>query len=485
LNRLEIFRSAVIKVQPEDRIQSMPEPDQRLTLLLLMLVFSLLLLSACGSQTPTTIHPTPSQTVSVTNTPVAGQNGEQSILDLTGLDVVPTLAGIAPSRTPEPTATPDVLTLEIARIAQKTGFSNKTLFWLDIVDWISLGISLLIVLAGYLLGTWVIHWLLPRLVKRTPTRLDDRLLQVSGRQVRWLVVLVILRFAVTRLDFVNPAIKTFITDICFFSIIFLIAGLFWRLINLGAKQAESQAKKAGQQEETESLITLTVWGLRLVVITIVVSLSLTHFGINITGFAFILGVIVFAISLAGRDILTDIISGAMILIDQPFRIGDRLDLPSIDSWGDVVDIGMRSTKILSVENRMVVLPNSLIGKNQVVNYSYPDPSLFNTLNVRVAYENDPDVVAKIIVDAIRSVEGVDTERDVSAWLYELRENHMLYWANWWVANYQDRFPVQDQVSRAIIRALKEAGIVLPYQSLDIQMDTSSSKPKASLENPNE
>ena len=59
---------------------------------------------------------------------------------------------------------------------------------------------------------------------------------------------------------------------------------------------------------------------------------------------------------------------------------------------------MRSTKILSVENRMVVVPKSQIGKNQVINYSYPDPSYFNTLNIVVACDNDPDHAAKIILE---------------------------------------------------------------------------------------
>jgi len=451
----------------------------------LLFLLILFLLSACGSQTPTAISATPSQTASVTNTPVAGQDNKQSILEGTSLDLVPTLAEAVPTRTPEPTATPDALTQEITQIVQKTGLSGKTFFWLGIVDWISLGISLFIVLVSYLLGTWVIRWLLPRLVSRTRTKLDDRLLQVAGAQVRWLVVLVILRFAVKRLSFGYPAIKTFISDVCFYLIICIIAWLLWRLINLIAQQADIQARKTGHQKEAESLITLMVWGLRLLVVILVLMTILIHFGINVTGFAFILGVAVLVLSLAGRDILTDIVSGAMILIDRPYRIGDRLDLPSLNSWGDVVDIGMRSTKILSVENRMVVIPNSLIGKNQVVNYNYPDPSYFNTINVLVAYDNDPDEVARIIEKAIRSVEGVQLDRDVSAWLMEFTENHMLYWANWWVATYKDRFPVQNQVSRAINRMLKEAGIVLPYQSLDIQMDTPSSKPKAPLENPNE
>jgi small-conductance mechanosensitive channel len=275
-----------------------------------------------------------------------------------------------------------------------------------------------------------------------------------------------------RLNFIHPNIKLFIADISFFLIVFLIAWLLWRLINLAAQQANERTSKIEHQREADSLITLITWTLRMIVIIFVITLTLSHFGVNITGFAFILGVIILLFSLAGRDILTDIISGAMILIDQPFRIGDRLELPSLDSWGDVVDIGMRSTKILSMENRMVVLPNSLIGKNQVINYSYPDPSYFTLVKVVVAYDNDPDQVSEILETAIRSVEGVQTDREVVAWLMELTEHQMIYWTAWWVATYQDRFAVQDRVIRAMMRALKEAGVVLPYQkgSMNVQID---------------
>lgn len=430
------------------------------------LVVALFALTSCGVQPTVTTAPTPSQTAN------AADDANQA-LELTGLDVVPTLAAIAPTRTPVPTATPDALTEEIIQIVQETGLSQKTLFWLGFADWINLGISLLYVLAGYLIGTWLIRWLLPRLVSRTKTNLDDLLLQVSANELRWLAVVLIFRFSIVRLNFIHPNVKLFIADISFFLIVFLIAWLLWRLINLAAQQANERTSKIEHQREADSLITLITWTLRLIVIISVIILTLSHFGVNITGFAFILGVIILVFSLAGRDILTDIISGAMILIDQPFRIGDRLELPSLDSWGDVVEIGMRSTKILSMENRMVVLPNSLIGKNQVINYSYPDPSYFALVKVVVAYDNDPDQVSEILETAIRSVEGVQTDRDVVAWLMELTEYQMIYWTAWWVATYQDRFAVQDRVVRAMMRALREAGVNLPYRQgrMNVQIDT--------------
>jgi len=381
----------------------------------------------------------------------------------------------APTRTPAPTATPDALTKEIANIIRGTGLSEKTLLWLGYADWINLVISLLYVLLGYLIGTWLIRWLFPRLVRRTKTNLDDRLLKVSGNELRWLAVVLVLRFAVQRLTFVTTNLKSFIADMCFFVALFLVALVLWRLIDLAAQEAERSAKKSGQQKEAESLITLSVWALRFVLIILVVTFLMGHFAVNITGFTLFLGIVVLVLSFASRDILADVISGAMILIDRPYRIGDRLELPSINSWGDVAEIGMRSTKILSVENRLVVIPNSQIGKNQVVNYSYPDPSFFIFIDVRVAYENDPDQVAQIIEDAIRSVEGVQKDRDVLVYLIELNEFHMHYWACWWVANYKDRYPVQNRVSRAIVKALKEAGVVFPYQKGRYDIDIDSEK----------
>jgi small-conductance mechanosensitive channel len=218
-----------------------------------------------------------------------------------------------------------------------------------------------------------------------------------------------------------------------------------------------------------------VWVLRLVVIIIVISVSLTHFGVNITGFTVFLAIIGLAVSLAGRDVVADIISGALILVDRPYRVGDRIDLAGLNSWGDVVDIGMRSTKVLTLNNRMVIVPNSQIGKDQIVNYSYPDPSYYDTTDIVVAYDNDVEQVGQLLVDTVRLVEGVQKEREIDALLMEFTENQMVFKVGWWIASYDDLFPVHDRVSRAVIQALKDADIVLPYRKGSVKVEVNSSK----------
>lgn len=415
-----------------------------------------------------TAHPTPSpsSTPSLTPSPLGTDTSGEGIT-VPGLSIVataaPALVELVPTRTPAPTEMPDAVSEVVSQIVQEVGASGEKMLWLNYASWINLGISLFYVFAGYLLGTWLIRWLLPRIVRRTKTNLDDLLLQVSGNELRWLAVVTIFRSAINRLEFVSAGFKTFIADICFFLALYLIFQILWRSINLVAQQAEMRAIKSGQQKEAESLIILSVWALRFGVLIFVLIFLLNHFAVNITGLALFLGIIVLVLSFASRDLLADLISGAMILVDRPFRIGDRLDLPSINSWGDVVEIGMRSTKILSVENRMVVLPNSMIGKSQVVNYSYPDPSYFDLTTVLVAYDNDVEQVEQLLAEAIRSVEGVQKEREVLTLLIEFTESHMVFWALWWIESYKDRYPVHARVNKAIIQKLKEAGVVLPYR----------------------
>jgi MscS family membrane protein len=465
--------------------------------LFLLLMIGLVLLSGCGGvdtamptepglpSTPTqtaaltpaptqTATPTPTLTASPTASPPAetgtaeAEPGGGGLSGLGGL--VPALVDIVPTRTPVPTATPDALTESIRKIVQETGLSGRTVLRLQYADWINLAISLLYVLVAFLVGTWLIRWLFPRLVRRTQTVLDDRLLQVSGNELRWLAVVIILRLATNRLTFVDADAKTFLGDVYFSLSLILAVMIAWRLIGLAAQQGLDRAKRRGRRKEEESLISLSVWAARLVVIITAVSFTLAHFGSNVTGLAVFLAIVGLAFSLAGRDILADIVSGAVIFIDRPYRIGDRIALPKIDSWGDVVDIGMRSTRILTLNNRLVIVPNSQIGKDQIINYSYPDPSYYDSTDVVVAYDNDPEQVGKLLVDAVRSVEGVQKERDIDALLMKFTENQMVFLVGWWIATYDDFYPVHDRVSRAVIRALREAGIILPYTKSRVHVE---------------
>lgn len=449
-------------------------------LLYVSLVLTLFMLSGCGSQvtsTPSVAGPTAPPTRTATPRPAPPIATGQATEESSGSSLSDLLEGL-PTRTPEPTATPDVVAETVAELLMETGLAQRTLFFVRYAVWINLGISLLYIVVGYLIGTWLIRWLFPRLVQRTKTQLDDRLLQASGNQIRWLAVLLILRNATNRLTFVNATTKTTLGDIYFFLALYLLVLLLFRLINLGGREAEERARITGRTKELDPLIMLAMWASRLLVLLLAISLSLSHFGVNVTGVALFIGLVGLVITLAGRDILADFIAGAFILIDRPYRIGDRVDLPSMNTWGDVFDISMRSTRIRAIDNRMVILPNSEIGKSQIINYSYTDTSFFDQCDVLVAYNNDLDAIGQLLIDTIGTVEGVMTEREIGAWLMTFREYSAVFTVAWWIESYTQRYDVHDRVTKAIARALREAGAAMPYRlgNLNVELNNADQGP---------
>jgi small-conductance mechanosensitive channel len=381
------------------------------------------------------------------------------------------LADTVPTRTPEPTATPGPLAREVSEFVGESNLTEETLLWLKVEDWINLGFSILFVLIGYLIGTWTVRWLLPKIVVRTATSLDDRLLEVSGSELRWLIVVFILQFATERLAFLSFSFKNFLADLYFLAVITIVANLSWRLINLAAEETHQRAEDAGRKGEFNSLILLYVWALRFIVIVLATSILLSYFGIDITGIAILLVAVLVIISLAGRDTVADLVAGAMILIDRPFRVGDRIDIPEIDTWGDVVIIGMRSTQVRARNNRIVIIPNSRLGKEQIVNYSYPNPMYRIQSDIGVAYDNDVEQVIGIIGDVVGQVDGVLADQPVQVLLVEFRENDMVFRVRWWSETYQDFYHVMSRVNKAMIAALKKAEIILPYASVvDLNID---------------
>ncbi|MBU3958295.1 MAG: mechanosensitive ion channel family protein [Candidatus Omnitrophica bacterium] len=107
---------------------------------------------------------------------------------------------------------------------------------------------------------------------------------------------------------------------------------------------------------------IAIWVIALLII-------LPFYGVNISALIAALGVGSLAIALAAQDTIANIIAGFMIMVDRPFRPGDRIKLPS----GEVVtvlDIGVRRSKFLSEDKAIIIVPNLELSKSKIINYTY-------------------------------------------------------------------------------------------------------------------
>ena len=404
-------------------------------------------------------------------TPATGPAGAEPAA--TGL-----LDEVLPTRTPAPTATPGLIEREVEAATAETGLAWIYFLGLSTPDWINLGISLAAVGLGYLLGTLLIRKILPAVARRTPTELDDRFLDKVGSDLRWLLVVIVMNWGNRRLTFVSADLKDLMGDLFFLVGLAIALQAGWRLIDMAGQWYGERARRAGREEELAPLITLLARIFRALLLVTGLTILLAHFGANTAALGVTLALAGLAISLGARDTIADAIAGFIILVDRPFRMGDRVEIQGAGTWGDVTDIGLRTTRIRTRDNRMVILPNSLINGNQVVNYTYPDPRYRIETTVGIAYGTDRGLARQTIVDAVRQVEGVLTDMPVEALYIEMGNSAMVFRVRWWIESYVDTLSMFDRVHDALQDALDAAGIEMPYPTQTLHLHDESARVQA-------
>jgi small-conductance mechanosensitive channel len=350
------------------------------------------------------------------------------------------------------------------------------IFWgLSGQQWIEIGISILILLAVLLLGRWVINLILEKLLfritKRTKNNLDNQILNAARLPLYFLAVVLALDTALRRLSFLPRDWNTWLEE-GLYIFYFLVGFIFvWRLVTHFFRWYEEEM---AQRTETNLDKQLFPFFERIVLIllsAVGVITVLSHYEINITAMVTTLGIGSLAVALAAKSTLEDTISGFMIMIDRPYRIGDRIELMDLDTWGDVVDIGLRSTRIRTRDNRMVIVPNSVIGKSLVVNYAYPNDQYRLQIHIGVAYGTEIEKARQVIIDAVQKVEGVLPDRSVEALFLEFGDSSMTFRVRWWLESFVDTRRMFDRVNTALYNALKKENIQLPFPQLDVNLKT--------------
>jgi small-conductance mechanosensitive channel len=287
-----------------------------------------------------------------------------------------------------------------------------------VADWINLAISLLLVFITLTLIARVIFFILKRIARKTPTPYDEIYLDSIKPYLRWLFGLIILYIATVRLQFLSPELKQWLAQIYYVLVVGLIVISLWKLVDIFSLWYEEKVKGQDERGGKEAVLLLSERAIRALLVMVGLILILDHIGFNISALLAAIGIGGLAISLAAQDTIANMISGVIILIDQPFRTGDRIEIQELNTWGDVVNIGLRSTRIRTLDNRLVIVPNSQISNNQVVNYTYPDPRYRIQSEIGVAYGTDLRVAREVIINALQGVEGVLPDKPV-----EVLNNH--------------------------------------------------------------
>jgi small-conductance mechanosensitive channel len=330
----------------------------------------------------------------------------------------------------------------------------------------TIAVAAFIILAAKYGGKLVVA-VLRRLARRTSTHIDGGLVTVLGRHLPAFFAAIGFLFAADWLPFLGETGRWLFEEAAFFLFILAAAGALQSLLDYSLDQYVERNRETIDQSVAADVL-LLFKRLGSLVISIAAGLVVAeHFGINVLALATALGLSGFAIALALKDTITNVFSGLVIMISRPFSVGNRIDLPVLEVWADVVDIGIRSTTAVTRDNRTVVVPNSSVVDNAVVNYSLPDTTyrlqvdigLDTTLDMRSAQES--------IRTEVRGVDSVLADKPVDVWFTGFGDYSNTVRVRWWVASFAEKRSSMDAVNNAIVDVATRDGIRMPNPELTL------------------
>ncbi len=329
------------------------------------------------------------------------------------------------------------------------------------------------VAAGLLLAALafgIIRWL-KKQADTTETKLDDIILLAVGTPLVVAIIVLSVYIALTRFAIVPPSMggisTSQIINAVFILLMAWIASVFFQ--NLIRTYGTVLADKT--ETNMNRLVPTLLVSVRYLIWFTAFLLLLANFDIDITALLAAAGIAGIALALAAQDILSNFLGGAIIAFDKPFRVGDRIRIDSF--FGDVAFIGGRSTRIRTLDNKIVTIPNSTITKGVVTNYSQPDTSLKIRVPFSVAYGSDMDRVTEILMEIAREASEktpwIVTNPAPSVYFREFGESSLNGQLTLWTNNFDHEWEVQDWVNRRILRRFSEEKVEVPFQQLDIWM----------------
>jgi MscS family membrane protein len=433
------------------------------------LLLAIVLLVACrGDSQQETVTPTATSTSGTASTPQATESVETTSeaaasteTDESEIIVTPTLA---------PTPTPGRIDNIVAEVVEGTVVEDFTFLGLSTEDWINLFISLAVVLLGYVVAGWLVGVALRWLVRRAGLEIADVFLKKIENQLRWIIVVILAAFATFGLDFLSEGALRLARGIYFSLVLWIAVIIVWELISYTIQLYEDKITENHGDAAVESMLPLLKKVAHVTLLIVALIIWLDNFGVNVTALIAALGIAGLALSLAAQDTLADAISGVVILLDQPFRIGDQIEVEELGTYADVLEVGTRTTRLRTTDNRLVVMPNSVISKNQIVNYTFPDPSYRIQHYVGVAYGTDLEKVFPIIIKTVRGIDGVMPDKPVDARYNEMGDSTMIIRVRWWVESVGDNQNTVGAANEALQEALDATGVEMPFPTQTMNLE---------------
>lgn len=191
-------------------------------------------------------------------------------------------------------------------------------------------------------------------------------------------------------------------------------------------------------------------------------------GLNLSALGVVAGALGVGIGFGLQNITNNFISGVIILFERPIKIGDRVELGEVS--GDVVKIAARATTVVTNDNISIIIPNSEFISGRVINWSHNNRMVRFRIPVGVSYNEDPDVIEKLLMEVANEHDGILKSPAPSVAFSDFGESSLDFQLWVWTIKFTNRPTVlKSDLYFAIFRKFKEHNIEIPFPQRDLHV----------------
>ncbi|MBU1904055.1 MAG: mechanosensitive ion channel [Proteobacteria bacterium] len=200
-------------------------------------------------------------------------------------------------------------------------------------------------------------------------------------------------------------------------------------------------------------------------------MAMDRLGLNVMPFVAGAGVAGIAIGFAAKDTLSNLISGILLIIDRPLKVGDRIEVWSApknsSTWGDVVSIGLRATKIRTTDNIIIIIPNNILMNRDIVNYTAISDEIRVRIPIGISYESNLKKAKEIIIRVSLELDWVMKDRAPKVVVKSFGDSSVDLEARVWIRDPRKRIDTISYITDRVKEVFDEEKIEIPYPKRDI------------------
>lgn len=267
------------------------------------------------------------------------------------------------------------------------------------------------------------------------------------------------------LDSVRELVEAFVARLPLVAIALLVL-----LVGLVLTTVIARVTERGMRRASGDLVVtnLAVRLVRLGVIVAVLLFALSVAGIPVGAALAGLGIVGLAVAFAMQSILENFVAGIILIIRKPIRHGEQTRIG--DHAGTVVDIDLRTTRLVDFDGQLVVIPNGEVFRTTIVNLTRQGRRR-STVAIGVDYRDDHDAVGPLLESTVEGVDGVLEDPAPQVLCLELGDSSVDFAVHYWTAPEQaSTIQVRDRVLRACKSALEDAGMTIPWPIRTVAWD---------------